>query len=559
MRTLTLSIALVCALAPVAPSQAYAYHPSTNPLTSQSNNNYPFGAGAPYGFRFVNHIPASALDPANPYITDVSFFSPFNGTWASGSVKVAIGHLVDPPPCPFTFPDGAGGTGIGSFTDLTILWDGTTDGPLSFNVTQDQWNPLGLAASGRPPFQWNGIDPIGFFIRRTGQNITGTTRMTSSSSVFRTFASNASPGGCIQTGGLFIRMHLSCGGTSWQVNSPLSSMDVDGVTNDACSPIRVASCVGTTSTLNVSSTNLGLPYEIGISQLPGVAVGSGAQVLANGEIINLDLGDPSLYYLYGLSFSVPFTPFSATFSYPAPVSLSAQMANVDPSMVPGIAVSALTEYAASLPAATIDLTPSLGLDGFQQLFLNTPPFCGSPIMFYGTTYDSLFVNANGFVSFNGGDSWWAADPAYWATMMPRIGVWTDFDSQLTGGVYAGATGTSVVVNYVNVPENTYGGPTGPQTSFNIEFDTLTGSCAITGLTPGAGHGTATLAGITPGAPSGSMAGDPGSTAFSSVLGLGLQAGPGGNNMLYEFVAGGMPSGWSNIVFLNGDASLYTVY
>ncbi len=30
-------------------------------------------------------------------------------------------------------------------------------------------------------------------------------------------------------------------------------------------------------------------------------------------------------------------------------------------------------------------------------------------------------------------------------------------------------------------------------------------------------------------------------------------------MLYEFVPGGMSSGWSNIVFLNGDASLYTVY
>ena len=156
MRTLTLSIALVCALDPVAVSQAFAYHPSTNPLTSQSSNNYPFGAGAPYGFRFVNHIPASALDPANPYITDVSFFCPTSGTWSSGSVKVGIGHLVDPPPCPFTFPDGAGGSGIGNFTDLTIMWDGTTDGPLAFNVGQDQWSPLGLAASGRPPFQWNG-------------------------------------------------------------------------------------------------------------------------------------------------------------------------------------------------------------------------------------------------------------------------------------------------------------------------------------------------------------------------------------------------------------------
>jgi len=555
---LPILLCISCCLARAA-AQVYAYHPQANPLLTVSSNAYPFGSGAPGAMQFIDHVPASALDLSNPFITDVSFFGAQTGTWSSGAVKVGIGHLPDPPPCPFTLPSGPGAPGIGSFTDLTILWDSTTDGALQFPVTQDEWSPLGLPASGRAPFQWNGIDAIGVFIGFNNRSITGGTNMRAHPTVMRTYTYTGSGAPCFQPSGLHVRLHLTCPSPTWQVNSVASSLDVDGASNDSCGPIQVSSCVNLTSTLNASSVNLGLPYEIGISQRPGLPFGGGGQMLQNGEIVNLDLTDPALFFWYGLAFTTPFQPFSASFTYTAPVSASAQMANVDPTLVPALAVSALTEYDAAAASPALNVTPSLGLDGFLQVFLGVPPFCGGPVTFYGTSYTSLFVNANGFVSFTGGDSWWAATPSYWSTLMPRVGVWSDFDSQVTGTVTAGTGNNQVLVNYTLVPENTNGVGFGPQTSFNIEFDTLVGFAAITGFAPGAGHGTATLLGITPGASSGSNASDPGSITFANFLGLGAQLGPGGNNMLYEFNPGGMPGGFGNIVFPGGDASGFVVY
>ena len=188
------SITVLALLTAALGAQVYSIYPG-NPQGA-TGNNYPFGPSAPNGMRFVNHIPISALDPANPFITDLSFYSPYSGTWSSGSVKVGIGHLPSVVPCPFTFPAAAGGTTIGSFNDLTVMWDSTIDGPLSFAVSPNTWSPLGLPATGRPPFQWNGIDPIGLFIRKAGHSVTGDTRMASSQQANRTYAFTGNAGGC---------------------------------------------------------------------------------------------------------------------------------------------------------------------------------------------------------------------------------------------------------------------------------------------------------------------------------------------------------------------------
>lgn len=550
MRISSLLITLVL-LAATLQAQVYSIYPG-NPQGA-STNNYPFGAAAPAGMRLVNHIPVTALDPANPYITDLSFYSPYTGTWSAATVKIGVGHLPTAIPCPFSFPAGAGGSSIGSFNDLTVMWDSSTDGPLSFNVSPNQWNPLSLPSSGRVPFQWNGIDPVGIFIRLTSATTTGDTRMSTSPQVMRTYAFNGNPGQCNATGGLFVRMHLGCGGAGWQVNHAAASLDMNGLTNDPCGPIVLDSCVDLPTTLNASSTQVGLPHEIATTTSPGVPVGAGGTLLPGGQIINLDLTDPSINYWYGFTWTVPFVPFSVPFSYPVPVSVSAQMATTDPVQPLGVALSALNEYSATTSTSQ---TFQLGLDGFTEVNVGQPPFCGAPISFYGTTYTSFFVNANGFVSFTGGDSWWAADPSYWTTLMPRIGVWTDFNSQSSGTISAGVNGSRITVSYQNVPVTLgLGSGAGPASSFDIEFDTLTGGCAILNLLANPLHSQATLIGITPG----NGAGDPGATAFSTLVGAGPQVGPGGNNILYDFDGTAMPQGYSGVAFPNGDASLFTVF
>ena len=109
MKTLA-PVLLSALLAVSAVAQEYAFHPQNpDPWNTGSQNNYPFGPAVTAGFTFVDHVPASALDPANPLITDFSVWTRGAGSWSSNNVKIAIGHLPTPAPCPLTFPDGPGG------------------------------------------------------------------------------------------------------------------------------------------------------------------------------------------------------------------------------------------------------------------------------------------------------------------------------------------------------------------------------------------------------------------------------------------------------------------
>ncbi|MAG54745.1 MAG: hypothetical protein CMJ83_00485 [Planctomycetes bacterium] len=548
MKALILCSTLVLALVPSAVGQVYAFHPQLNPFQGFGLNNYPFGPAASSGLTFVNHIPATVLDPANPLIRDLSLWTPFQGSWSANGFKLAIGHLANPSPCPFTFPSGPGGANIGSFTDLHVMWDSTADGPFSFPFSPDQWNPLGLAASGRLPFTWNGVDDLGVFIIHTGANIVGDSRMRSGPEVNRTYTGSVG-GQCNALGGLWMRLHLGCPTQSWETNDLESSLDVNGLTSDGCGPITETSCVFSTDTWNVSSTSIGLPWDLGVTRNAGVPLGGGGIATPSGQIVNLDFTDPLLFFAFGLQLTNAFANISAPISYSTPIAWSMQMVNISPTNPDAIALSALTRFSAQDPAAPI--TFNLGLDGFRQVFVDEPPFCGQPINFYGTTYTSFFVNANGFVSFGAGESWWAADPSEWSLRMPRIGCWTDFDSQTTGTITSAAAGSQIIVSYQSIPENLGAGVT----SFDVVFDTTVGSAAIGGYQINGLHLTSTLVGITPG--NGAL--DPGSWTWNAFLGFPTQPGPGGNTMLYEMSPVNQPTGFTGIEFPNSDASAFRVF
>jgi hypothetical protein len=142
--------------------------------STSSYQNIPFGSSATYtaGYTFAEVIPASLLNPIFRQVTEVSFPPSATGSWSCNTVFMALGHLPNPIPCPFSFPSPAGST-IGSFLDLTVLWDSAVQGPFTWPWVADSWSSMGFAAAGGTNFVWNGINDVGFFV--TFQNSVVTT------------------------------------------------------------------------------------------------------------------------------------------------------------------------------------------------------------------------------------------------------------------------------------------------------------------------------------------------------------------------------------------------
>jgi len=90
---------------------------------------------------------------------------------------------------------------------------------------------------------------------------------------------------------------------------------------------------------------------------------------------------------------------------------------------------------------------AVGDDGFVELF---PPF---PFDFCGRRFDSLFVNANGNVTFDASDASFLESAASLLIGPPRIaGLWDDMDPSSGGTVVFEQSSSSFTVRWTNVPE-----------------------------------------------------------------------------------------------------------
>ena len=155
-------------------AQTTIYVPDPNPQIpgGTSYNVFPWGNST--AFTYAARIPASSMDPNNTRVDDISFapgLSYAGGTWNAANALIALGHIPSTPPCPFTYP-GPGGSPIGDFLDLTIVYDTSIHPPLNWVWTPGAWSPMGLPTIGAQPFVWNGIDDVGFYVTLQSPTIT---------------------------------------------------------------------------------------------------------------------------------------------------------------------------------------------------------------------------------------------------------------------------------------------------------------------------------------------------------------------------------------------------
>lgn len=229
------ALALVVLFCGGVSAQTTLYFPDVNPNLNggTSVNVFPFGNSA---FTYMARVPTSLLDPQNPRITDISFAPSGSGTWNPGTGIIALGHLPNPVPCPFTFP-GPGGSTPGSFLDLTVVYDSSIHQPLNWVWNPTTWSPMGLATATGIHFDWNGVDDVGFFVTFTGATATSGCYRNPTGPPFRSYTNTyqaSTSSACEATSGLVMAFDVEPGNNELAVSSSASQNFL--MTLDAISP-----------------------------------------------------------------------------------------------------------------------------------------------------------------------------------------------------------------------------------------------------------------------------------------------------------------------------------
>lgn len=147
----------------------------------------------------------------------------------------------------------------------------------------------------------------------------------------------------------------------------------------------------------------------------------------------------------------------------------------DPSSPFNASLTAATRLTVSAGITTTNLTVSN--NSFVPVNLAT---YGITFPYYANTYSTMYVNADGAISFNSGSSDFTPTPTEFASQMPRIaGFWTDLEPQCGGTIELQIDQTvqipTIQVSYNNMREYAC---TGSQHTFAIRLSTLTGDIRI---------------------------------------------------------------------------------
>jgi hypothetical protein len=125
----------------------------------------------------------------------------------------------------------------------------------------------------------------------------------------------------------------------YQVNQAGASLTINGVQGTATSFAQVTVFAGQPATVALSSTNLGLPWEVGVGILPPISRSMGALVTSDDQLVNLDLSDPTLTVVWNQFVSPPFANAVLPVVFPFPGNLTVQMGVIDPGSPVGFSLS----------------------------------------------------------------------------------------------------------------------------------------------------------------------------------------------------------------------------
>ena len=330
------TLCAVLTLASIIAAQV-VYIENDNPTTGTSNA-FPWGQANGFStlhVYYANQLAAGGVCPG-AVLLDVAIApsSGTSGTYSAPQARMVIGHLANSPPI--------AGSWESNIASPTVVHD-LTSGPYTFPWTYNTWTPIpGFAAAG---FVWDGATDIAIFYT-TSPGVTGTfsghrtaTNLRHAVPIFGATTEAPTSNGNFA---MKVRMTFSGGIGLYQTNGLGASLDVDMVQALPCLPAIINRGLNVTSLINVASANVGMVYDIAVTSPEDlVAVGGGGiQLAASGQIVNIDLSAPSLFFVNGPVLT-PFPGnFSIPFASPVPIALAAQMVVLEPSNPDGVALSA---------------------------------------------------------------------------------------------------------------------------------------------------------------------------------------------------------------------------
>ena len=340
-----------------------------------------------------------------------------------------------------------------------------------------------------------------------------------------------------------------------QINQAAASIDLDGNGGGSANAVATTTkCVNDLTFLNVNSNLPALtPWDLAIQGGAPLVPGLGT---TNCQVINIDIGAGLPTYLStGLqSLAPPFAlpwggaPLALPFLAPGPLTAHAQGVFINGASPDFFSLSAPVQLVTAAGTGTTNLT--LADDNFLAIDPAAAPLCSpTSFTFYGTNYNTFFVNSNGGIGFTAGDTAWTPTAALFLSGGPRAtACWTDYSPNLGGTVTLSSVPGGLSLAY-SVPH--FGAPAAVNTStLTLDANGVT----ISGYAPDVTNLNASLIGISPGG--GAVA----NAQSWSTLALTPGAYPGVNatDAVFEFAAGPVPTGWTSINFPNADGSSFIV-
>jgi hypothetical protein len=131
-------------------------------------------------------------------------------------------------------------------------------------------------------------------------------------------------------------------------------------------PYRATWWVGQPGALRLTGTGTGLPWDVAYTnpQL-GVPLGGAGIQTNGGQVVNIDVTAPSLTFILGLGFNLPFAPLNVPLTYANPCQRAMQMVMLNPASAEGFTLSALTELRVIVPSAAV-IVEAVGPDSFNS-------------------------------------------------------------------------------------------------------------------------------------------------------------------------------------------------